>query len=164
VISLDVQPGDRVEVGQALGFLEAMKMEIGFMAPVAGMVTEVRVRKGQQVGAGEVMLVIDAACSSSGGAEAGRLTLPTEADPLAPLFTRTVEGWLGEPDLLAVEGLTTSARRQALEALHEEAWRVILGFDVLEERLAKLLQFIPRPYPLRPRQTCWPSSARCVRT
>ena len=37
-----VDVGARVEAGQVLGLLEAMKMEIGFTAPVAGVVTEIR--------------------------------------------------------------------------------------------------------------------------
>ena len=58
---MQVAVGDRVEAGQILGFLEAMKMEIGFTAPVAGMVTEIRTGRGQRVVAGETLLVIDAA-------------------------------------------------------------------------------------------------------
>ena len=54
-------PGDRVDGRPALGLLEAMKMEIGFTAPVAGVVSEVRVAPGQQVAAGDVLLVIDPA-------------------------------------------------------------------------------------------------------
>ena len=38
VVAVHVKPGDRVEVGQPLGVLEAMKMEISFAAPVAGVV------------------------------------------------------------------------------------------------------------------------------
>ena len=36
-----------------------MKMEIGFQAPVAGVVREVLARKGQQIAAGEVLLLIE---------------------------------------------------------------------------------------------------------
>jgi biotin carboxyl carrier protein len=33
-----VKPGDAVVAGQRLGLLEAMKMEVGFDSPVAGVV------------------------------------------------------------------------------------------------------------------------------
>jgi biotin carboxyl carrier protein len=35
-VALQVAAGDRVAAGQVLGFLEAMKVEIAFAAPVAG--------------------------------------------------------------------------------------------------------------------------------
>ncbi|MHC5044864.1 MAG: acetyl/propionyl/methylcrotonyl-CoA carboxylase subunit alpha, partial [Planctomycetota bacterium] len=61
VVAIHVSPGDAVEAGQAIGVLEAMKMEIGFDAPVSGVVKEVRARRGQQVAAGDVLLVIEPA-------------------------------------------------------------------------------------------------------
>jgi biotin carboxyl carrier protein len=39
VVALQVAAGDRVAAGQVLGFLESMKVEIAFAAPVAGVVT-----------------------------------------------------------------------------------------------------------------------------
>ena len=65
-----------------------MKMEVGFDAPVAGVVTEVRARKGEQVAAGDVMLVIEPKTDVDAGAVAReRLALPELADPLDPLFS-----------------------------------------------------------------------------
>ena len=74
VVAIHVSPGDRVEVGQALGVLEAMKMEISFAAPVAGVVQEVLAQRGQQVAAGEVLLVIDP--GSDGPARAAVASAP----------------------------------------------------------------------------------------
>jgi len=37
--AIQVQPGDRVAAGLFLGFLEAMKVEIAFSAPTAGVVS-----------------------------------------------------------------------------------------------------------------------------
>ena len=59
VVALQVAAGDRVAAGQALGFLEAMKVEIAFAAPVAGIVSEIRAHRGQAVAAGEVLVVIE---------------------------------------------------------------------------------------------------------
>ncbi len=56
VTKLLVAVGDRVEKGQALAVLEAMKMESRFEAPRDGLVTAVHVREGDQVEEGAVLL------------------------------------------------------------------------------------------------------------
>jgi acetyl/propionyl-CoA carboxylase alpha subunit len=148
VVAIDVKVGDSVTAGQNLGLLEAMKMEIGFAAPVSGLVTEVRVIKGQQVGAGELLLVIDPSRDSDHGADAGvRLCLPEEEDPFSPLFTRGEDGWLGEPDLLAAERAPKDKRELALMAVSEEIDRIALGFDVYPPRFNKLIQLLEAPLP-----------------
>ena len=52
--------GDRVEPGQTLVLLEAMKMEHPVKSHEAGTVTEVRVTKGDQVENGAILVVIEA--------------------------------------------------------------------------------------------------------
>jgi 3-methylcrotonyl-CoA carboxylase alpha subunit len=47
-----------VEKGQRVAIVEAMKMEHSLVAPRAGIVSEVAVEPGQQVGEGARMLVI----------------------------------------------------------------------------------------------------------
>ncbi len=59
VISVHAAVGDRVESGQLLLVLEAMKMEHRVTAPEPGTVTEFRVVEGEQVGNGELLVVID---------------------------------------------------------------------------------------------------------
>ena len=59
VISTHAAVGDRVESGQLLLVLEAMKMEHRVTAPEAGAVSEFRVAEGEQVGNGELLVVID---------------------------------------------------------------------------------------------------------
>ncbi len=51
--------GDRVRAGQALMWLEAMKMEHPITAPAAGVVTEVAARAGQRVDSGAVLAVVE---------------------------------------------------------------------------------------------------------
>jgi biotin carboxyl carrier protein len=58
VTHLAVGPGDRVERGDTLVVIEAMKMENEFKATAAGTVAEVRVQPGQSVNAGDVLIVI----------------------------------------------------------------------------------------------------------
>jgi urea carboxylase len=58
VWSIAVEKGQRVEAGQRLIVLEAMKMEIAVTAPVAGVVERVGCTTGALVSAGQVLVVI----------------------------------------------------------------------------------------------------------
>ncbi len=57
VWNIAVEPGQRVEPGQKMVVLEAMKMEVAVTAPTAGTVEELRCRKGGFVMAGQPLLV-----------------------------------------------------------------------------------------------------------
>jgi urea carboxylase len=56
VWSLAVEPGQRVDVGEKLIVLEAMKMEILVVAPSSGIVEKVNCAPGSLVFAGQVLL------------------------------------------------------------------------------------------------------------
>jgi len=58
IVKVLVEPGQEVEVGQAVVVLEAMKMENNINADKAGTVTEVKVAPGQAVASGDVVVVI----------------------------------------------------------------------------------------------------------
>jgi len=53
-----VEPGERVEVNQVLFIIEAMKMEVVILSPVAGVVRTTRCKAGQPVSAGDILAVI----------------------------------------------------------------------------------------------------------
>jgi propionyl-CoA carboxylase alpha chain len=59
VVDVAVEKGDRVEAGQPVVVLEAMKMQYPVIAPQAGTVTQLDVRTGSQVAAGEVLAVVE---------------------------------------------------------------------------------------------------------
>jgi acetyl/propionyl-CoA carboxylase alpha subunit len=59
VVRVMVKPGEQVTARQPLLALEAMKMEHEIVAPTSGVITELRVRQGAQVVAGELLAVID---------------------------------------------------------------------------------------------------------
>ncbi len=59
IISVMVEEGDRVEVGQALCILEAMKMENEIMAYKAGTVKELHISVGASVTEGDLLMVIE---------------------------------------------------------------------------------------------------------
>ena len=58
VVTLKSAEGDRVEAGQAVASIEAMKMEAAITAPVAGVVERLAVGSPQQVDAGDLLVVI----------------------------------------------------------------------------------------------------------
>jgi propionyl-CoA carboxylase alpha chain len=58
VVRVEVAAGERVEAGQPVLVLEAMKMQHTVAAPQAGTVTELSVAVGDQVAAGEVLAVV----------------------------------------------------------------------------------------------------------
>jgi biotin carboxyl carrier protein len=58
VTHVAVAVGDRVERGQTVVVIEAMKMENEFKAAAAGTVAEIRVQPGQAVNAGDVLVLI----------------------------------------------------------------------------------------------------------
>ena len=58
VLAVRVAVGDRVEPGQTLGIMEAMKMELALKAPFAGVVDEVGTTVGQLVVLGARLFVV----------------------------------------------------------------------------------------------------------
>lgn len=59
VVRVEVSAGDRVDQGQVLVVLEAMKMEHRIIAGAPGVVSAVEVAPGTQVSAGDVLVVVD---------------------------------------------------------------------------------------------------------
>jgi acetyl/propionyl-CoA carboxylase alpha subunit/acetyl-CoA carboxylase carboxyltransferase component len=152
VVSIQVEVGQSVVAGDSLGLLEAMKMEIGFHAPVSGTIKEILVHKGQQVVAGDLILVIEE--SEAGTAkdeERARLSLPSQVDPLALLFRAATDSGgvprLGDPDLAAADQADLATRRVAIDAVREEIRRVLLGYDANPDRAASLASFLESPLP-----------------
>ncbi len=106
VVSIDVSPGERVEAGDRLAVIEAMKMETAINAEFVGVVREVPVRPNTQVSTGAPLVVIDPADSNGAGREAVDLDL----DPLA----------------IADDDMTHRGCGHYLEALRS----MLLGWDV----------------------------------
>ena len=58
VLSVAVQPGDRVEVGDTVMLLESMKMEIPVLVERPGTVQDVRVVAGDVIQEGDILVVL----------------------------------------------------------------------------------------------------------
>ena len=61
VLEVRVATDDRVEEGQVLGMMEAMKMELSLKAPFAGTVSSVEAGAGEQVPLGATLFVVEPA-------------------------------------------------------------------------------------------------------
>ena len=59
VVTLLVQEGERVEIGQGVVVVEAMKMENEVRAPRSGVVASIKVACGQAVEKGELLAIIE---------------------------------------------------------------------------------------------------------
>jgi biotin carboxyl carrier protein len=58
IVSVLVAPGQKVEAGQGLLVIEAMKMQNEIRSPKSGMVERLLAREGQTVGAGEILAIV----------------------------------------------------------------------------------------------------------
>ncbi|MFN3534326.1 MAG: biotin/lipoyl-binding carrier protein [Desulfatiglandales bacterium] len=59
VWEVKVKVGDRVNEGDEVVILEAMKMELPIVAEASGVVKEVKVKKGDAVETGAVLIVLE---------------------------------------------------------------------------------------------------------
>ncbi len=59
VFKILVKEGDKVEAGQPIAVLEAMKMETNVISPLAGTVNKIHVKEGQRVVAGELVAELE---------------------------------------------------------------------------------------------------------
>jgi len=58
ILDIAVQVGDKVETGQTVVIIEAMKMENNLVSSADGIVREIRVQKGAHVKTGELIMII----------------------------------------------------------------------------------------------------------
>ena len=61
IVRIDVKTGDKVDEGDVLLVIEAMKMENEITAPVSGTIKEIDVSAGARVSEGDTLLVIEPA-------------------------------------------------------------------------------------------------------
>jgi biotin carboxyl carrier protein len=55
ILKIEKNVGDRVEEDEVVMVMEAMKMEIPIVAPVSGVIREIKISVGQAVKAGELL-------------------------------------------------------------------------------------------------------------
>jgi len=97
VIDICVQVGDRVKVDDALVTLESDKATMDVPSSVAGVVTEVRVKLGDKVSEGAVIVLIDTA--GAGAAAVSAATAPAAPSPVAPPAPQAAPAITGGADV-----------------------------------------------------------------
>jgi pyruvate dehydrogenase E2 component (dihydrolipoamide acetyltransferase) len=111
VIDVCVKVGDTVKVDDALVTLESDKATMDVPSSVAGVVREIRVKLGDKVSEGAVVVVVD-----SGGDTAVVAAVPAAAAPVAPVAAEPVVASVPVPAVPAAPpgvGLAPGARTHA---------------------------------------------------
>lgn len=136
IVHVAVAEGDRVEAGDRLATLEAMKMEMPLRAPEAGIVRSVLCRANQQVVAGQPVLILEPSADAAPSTGEPALVLPTGPRALAPLFD-------GDAARLGrLETLPPEQSDAAIAKMCEIARAVLSGYEVppvMLQRVERLL-------------------------
>ena len=100
VIELFVKVGDTIKVDDAIVTLESDKATMDVPSSTAGVVKEVKVKVGDRVGEGAVLLLVEAsgAAATAAPAPAASAPAPTAA-PAAPVAAPTAASHGGSPDI-----------------------------------------------------------------
>jgi biotin carboxyl carrier protein len=59
ILSVECNVGDTVSEGDVICYIESMKMENPILAPIEGMITELKATAGQVVEAGSLLAIIE---------------------------------------------------------------------------------------------------------
>lgn len=86
VIELLVKPGDKIEIDTPLVTLESDKATMEIPSPIAGIVQEIKVKIGDKVSEGDLILV----CASEGVAETKTLEIPPQ-NIASPVVSENVD-------------------------------------------------------------------------
>jgi dihydrolipoamide dehydrogenase len=100
VIEIHVKPGDVVEAEASLVTLESDKATLDVPAPVGGTVKELKVKLGDKVSEGSVILVLDAATSAAAKpAAAAPAPAPAPTGGVPPSLTLPAGSYAGKADI-----------------------------------------------------------------
>src|SRR3954470_14420654 len=84
IIEVLVKPGDSVNAEDPLIALESDKATMEVPAPQAGVVKDIKVKVGDKVSQGSLVLMLDAAASAAAPAKAAAAAAPPAAPPARP--------------------------------------------------------------------------------
>jgi len=148
VVSLKVAPGDQVVAGQAVGLLEAMKMEMPVLAPCDGTVREVLVLQNAQVGAGTALLRIDPAAPDAATAAVEPVSFTGERLPTPSIGRPASRGSTALSGATVSTDALTPPDRAAAHAVLDHLAEVMTGGDLEPAEVMRLLdayrQFVER--------------------
>src|SRR3954470_7235897 len=105
IIEVLVKPGDSVNAEDPLIALESDKATMEVPAPQAGVVKDIKVKVGDKVSQGSLVLMLDAAASAAAPAKAA----PAAAQPAAARPAKPAESAASAPKPAAPAAATTVA-------------------------------------------------------
>lgn len=135
VVSVSVREGDRVEVGDQLATLEAMKMEMSVVAAEAGVVSSVLVRANMQVKTGQALVLVEPQSEKS-SEEVSQSHLFGNQSPKTSfdlLFDQE-----GQADIHRLDNLSDDEAYRVIDELTRILKNVILGYDPCPQTLKKI--------------------------
>jgi len=133
VVSVSVEEGDTVQVGDRLATLEAMKMEMPLYAQEAGTVKAVLCRANQQVTAGQPLVELDTEGAEGEEASTGHApVLVPEPRPIDALFED------GKAFINRLDEMKPKEAAAVVADLVKLIEPVLLGYDVPPEVTARL--------------------------
>lgn len=151
VVSVDVSAGDPLRAGQQICVLEAMKMQIVVVAPVAGILREITAHLGSVIAAGATVAVMAAAGSDADAGHEARLADPdTIRDDRAALRERvalTLDA--ARPEAMARRHAQggRSARENIDDLLDTGSFREYGALAVAAQRTRRSLEDLQRNTP-----------------
>ena len=136
VVSVAVEEGDTVDVGDRLITLEAMKMEMPVLAQEAGVVTSVLARANMQVAAGQALVVVDAISQEGeeGEEEQGLFEELRLDEAIDELFDDN-----GKANILLLDELTETRSEEVIEEMTRALRNIILGYDLCPNVTRKMV-------------------------
>ena len=134
VVSVAVEEGERVEVGDRLVTLEAMKMEMPVLASEPGIVSSVLVRANMQVAAGQALIVVDAEEGETPqDGDSNLLEGLNVGSPMDRLFEAN-----GSANMLLLDSMSESDSKEVVDDILRTLRNVMLGYDVSPGVMRKL--------------------------
>src|SRR5947199_10142303 len=131
VIEVFVKPGDTVKAEDSLVTLESDKATMDVPAPAAGTVKELKVKVGDKVSEGSVILTLETtAAPAAGGAAGAKTETPAAAPPAAPAPAAPAAAEPAPPAKPAAAPVDDEAFRGAHASPSVRAFARMLGVDL----------------------------------
>src|SRR5256885_1775792 len=131
VIEVFVKPGDTVKAEDSLVTLESDKATMDVPAPAAGTVKDLKVKVGDKVSEGSVILTLETtAAPAAGGAAGAKTETPAAAPPAAPAPAAPAAAESAPPAKPAAAPVDDEAFRGAHASPSVRAFARMLGGDL----------------------------------
>ncbi|WP_070885132.1 dihydrolipoyllysine-residue acetyltransferase [Pseudomonas argentinensis] len=144
IIEVAVKPGDSIEVDQSLITLESDKASMEIPSPAAGVVESVSVKVGDEVGTGDLILVLKGAAGAQGQAASAPAPAAAPAQAEAPAAAAAEEPAGESTEEVRIPDIGADAA-SVIEMLVKEGDSVAAEQSLITLESAKASMEIPAP-------------------